>query len=108
MYIDPIDQGVKDAEPLKRVEFITTDNVLFILNISASASMTNGFRYIKELLTQHHNYHLHCCHKALLKNKINVATVRTDALTINKNDLEKAKTLLASTAGIGIWRVSGT
>ena len=88
--------------------FITTDNVLFVLNLSASASMTNGFRYIKELLMQHHNYHLHCCYNTLLKNKINVATVKTDALTIKKKDLEKAKALLDFTAGIGNWRVSKT
>ena len=90
------------------MEFITTDNVLFVLNLSASASMTNGFRYIKDLLMQRHSYHLHCCYKTLLKNKINVATVKTDALTINKNDLEKAKTLLDFTAGTGNWRVSKT
>jgi hypothetical protein len=90
------------------VEFITTDIVLFILNISASASMTNGFRYIKELLMQHHNYHLHCCYKARLKNKINVATVKTDALTIKKKDLERAKALLDFTTGIGNWRVIRT
>ena len=81
---------------------------MLILNISASASMTKGFRYIKELLMQHHNYHLRCCYKALLKNKIKVATVKTDALTINKNNLEKAKTLLDFTAGTGNWMVSKT
>jgi hypothetical protein len=55
-YIDPLDRGIADAEPSRRVEFIPTDNVLFILNISASASMTNGFRYIEERLMQYHNY----------------------------------------------------
>ena len=34
--------------------------------------------------------------------------MKTDALTINKKDLEKAKTLLDLTAGIGNWRVSKT
>ena len=85
------------------MEFITTDNVLFVLNIAASASMANGFRYIKELLMQHHNYYLHCCYKTLLKNKTNIATVKTDALTIKRKDLEIAKTLLPFTAGIGNW-----
>ena len=61
-YIDPLDRGIADTEPSRRVEFIPTDNVLFILNISASASMTNGFRYIKELLMQYHNYYLHGCY----------------------------------------------
>ena len=84
------------------------DNVSFILNISASASMTNGFTHIKELLAQRHNYRLHCCYKALLKNKINVATVKTDALTISKNGPEKAKTFLDFAAAIGNWRVPKT
>jgi hypothetical protein len=51
-YIDPLDTGIEDVEPSRRVEFITTANVLFVLNLSASASMTNSFRHIKELLTQ--------------------------------------------------------
>ena len=32
--------------------------------------------------------------------------MKTDALTIKKKDLEKAKALLDFTAGIGTWRVS--
>ena len=70
--------------------------------------MTNGFRNIKELLVQHHNYYLHLCYKTLLKTKINVATVRTDVVTISKNDLEKAKALLDFTAGIGSWSLAKT
>ena len=70
--------------------------------------MTNGFRYIKELLMQYHNYYLHGCCKTPLKKGIKVATEKTDALTINKKDLEKAKTLLHFTARIGNWRVSKT
>ena len=43
-----------------------------------------------------------------MKNKIIVATVKTDALTIKKKGPEKAKALLDLTAGIGTWRVSKT
>ena len=34
--------------------------------------------------------------------------MKTDALTIKKKDLERAKALLDFTAGIGNWRVSKT
>ena len=82
--------------------------MLYILNISASVSLTNGFRYIKELLMQHHNYHMNECHETLLKNGIQVSTVKTDAFTISEGDLEKAKQLLNFKVGIGNWRVSKT
>ena len=91
-----------------RLEYLQTSKVLYILNISASVSLTNGFRYIKELLMQHHNYHMNECHETLLKNGIQVSTVKTDAFTIREGDLEKAKRLLNFVFGIGSWRVSKT
>ena len=84
-----------------RLEYLQTGNVLYILNISASISLTNGFRYIKELLMQHHNYYMNECHETLVKNCIQVATVKSDALTISEGDLEKAKHLLNFKIGIG-------
>jgi hypothetical protein len=85
-----------------------TGKALYILNISASASLTNGFIYIKELLLEHHNYYLNECYQTLFRNNIHVATVKTDALTINSNDLEKAKELLNFNQGFGNWRLSKT
>ena len=82
--------------------------MLYILNPSASVSLPNRFRYIKELLMQHHTYYTNECYKTLLKNDIQVATVKTDALTISEGDLEKAKQLLNFKTGIGNWRVSKT
>jgi TRAP-type C4-dicarboxylate transport system substrate-binding protein len=38
-----------------KTEFVETDKMLYVLNIYAQADMTNGFRYIKELLMQHFN-----------------------------------------------------
>ena len=105
-YNSPLDAGIKDPDIFWSVECVQTGGVLYILNISASASLTNGFRYIKELLMQHHNYYMNECHETLLKNGIQVATVKTDALTISEGDLEKAKQLLNFEAGIGNWRVS--
>jgi hypothetical protein len=70
--------------------------------------LTNGFRYIKELLLEHHNFYLNECYQTLLRNKVHVATVKTDALTINSDDLEKAKELLNFSQGFGNWRLSKT
>ena len=39
-------------------ELVATGRSLFILNLSAEASLTNGLRYIKELLVQYHNFYL--------------------------------------------------
>ena len=39
-------------------EMVPTGRSLFILNLYAEASLTNGFRYMKELLMQHYNFYL--------------------------------------------------
>ena len=49
-------------------EMVPTGRSLFILNLSAEASLTNGFRYIKELLMQHHNFYLNSSYKLLTDN----------------------------------------
>jgi len=41
----PLDQGVEDAPMIYTNEMVATGRSLFILNLSAEASVTNGFRY---------------------------------------------------------------
>ena len=77
-----------------------------ILNLKDRADLTNGFRYVKELLLNHHNYKIYSDHKKLTKAGIKVFSVKTDAFTINKSDLDLAKTLISFDKGIGSWRVS--
>ena len=50
----------------------------------------NGFRYIKDLLLQNHNFHMHDAYENL-KEAINVYVVKTDAFHIAKRDLKKTK-----------------
>ena len=90
-YTNPLDKGIKEPDVFWSVEYKETGIVMYVLNISASVSLTNGFRYIKELLMQYHNYYVHESYETLLKNGIQVSTVKTDALTISKTDLEQAK-----------------
>ena len=70
---------------------VKDDNEYYILNISGESTLKNGFRYIKELLLQHHNFFIHQSHEKLIENNIPVYSVKTDAFTILASDLEKAK-----------------
>ena len=89
-------------------EMVPTGKSLFILNLYAEASLTNGFRYIKELLMQHHNFYLNSSYKLLTNNGIDVYTVKTDAFTIRQSQLETARGLLNWEDGIGNWRLNKT
>ncbi|MFM7988001.1 MAG: hypothetical protein ACKPKO_52675, partial [Candidatus Fonsibacter sp.] len=63
----PIDRGVADSDLRYTSTTTPTGKSLFVLNLSAEASLTNGFRYIKELLMQHHNFYLNKCWGLLTK-----------------------------------------
>ena len=81
-------------------------NTYFILNVSKSSTMTNGFRYIKELLLQHHNYKIYKDAKKLTDNGIQIYSVKTDAFTIKKSDLDRANKLIKFSKKFGGWRFS--
>ena len=66
----------------------------YILNVSKQRTLTNGFRYIKELLLQNHNYDMYDTYNTLTKNNIEIFSVKSDAFVINKKDLPKAKKLI--------------
>ena len=51
----------EDEMRLHDHEMVPTGKALFILNLSADCSLSNGFRYIKELLMQHHTFNLKSC-----------------------------------------------
>ncbi len=70
--------------------------------------MTNGFRYIKELLMQHHNFYLNSSDELLTENGVDVYTVKTDAFTIRQTPLNTAQYLLNWEEGIGNWRLNRT
>jgi len=66
----------------------------------------NGFRYIHELLLQYHNHKIYTDAKILTDNNIKIYSVKTDAFTIDKSNIEIAKTLLKFSLNIGGWRIS--
>jgi hypothetical protein len=50
-----LDSG-EDAEATTKTDWIEYTNKYYILNVSDCATLQIGFRYIKELLLQHHNF----------------------------------------------------
>ena len=53
----------------------------YVLNVADHAVLKNGYRYIKELLLQYHNYRIYKDYNTLRKNDIEVFSVKTDAFT---------------------------
>ena len=80
----------------------------YVLNVSGERCLSNGFRYIKELLLQDHNYRVYEAYETLKENGIGVYSVKTDALTIKKGDVARTVKLLKVEKGkhkIGGWRL---
>ena len=80
----------------------------YILVIKSESQLRNGFRYIKELLTQIHNHEFFNAYNLLKSNQINTRSIKTDCFTIKASDLERVKQLLNFDGAIGNWRVSKT
>ena len=78
----------------------------YILNLKDKAVLRNGYRYIKELLLQHHNFKMNQDFKTLITNNINVYSVKTDAFVVDTCNEEKTKQLLEFHDDIGGWKVS--
>ena len=69
----------------------TTTTKFYILNMTASTKMSNGFRYIKEMLLQNHNYRMYEAFKKMKSEGVEVLGVKTDAFYIKKTDTKKIK-----------------
>jgi thymidine kinase len=102
---NPLDEDIDDEDDLIYKEISDPDSPNFyVLNISEEKELVSGFKYIKELLIQDHNFKMYKDYNTLRDNNINVYSIKTDAFTIKREDLQKAKELLAF-GGIGKWRV---
>ena len=80
-------------------------NNYYILTIKDKTELTNGFRYIKELLLQIHNFRRYQDYYKLVEAGIHVNYVKTDAFLLRNEDIKKAKQLLNFSAEIGGWRL---
>ena len=87
----------------------------YILNVSDSKKLLNGFRYIKELLLQYHNITMYEAFETMKENNIRVYSVKSDAFTIHSDDLDKVegykflqkwqKGCMDVGTGIGQWKI---
>ena len=103
-----MDFGLDNPHLITRTTHEDIGSKYYILNIGDQVDLTNGFRYIKELLLQHHNYKMFCDYTELQKVGINVYSVKSDAFTIKKEDLELARKTIHFSSDIGGWRLSKT
>ena len=103
-----LDKDIEGVPMVYTNEMVATGRSLFILTLSAEASLTNVFRYIQELLMQHHNFNLNKSWELLKANGIDVYTVKTDAFTIRQSQLDAAEELLNWEEAIGSWRLNKT
>ena len=91
----------------------------YVLNVSDKTELVNGFRYIKELLLQYHNFKMFETYNLLTNNGIEVYSVKSDAFTIHEATLNAVRGMpthllrylrqgiLNFDNQIGNWRVSG-
>jgi len=77
----------------------------YIVSTTGERKMMNGFRYIKELLFQNHNFDMYESYEKLKANNINVCAVKSAAIHIAQKDVRKAKKVLDFGCEIGDWRV---
>ena len=108
---------VKETVEVERDEakFSTTINSYedelksyYILNLKDEAHLKNGFRWIKEILLQYHNFTMWESWWKLRNAKVSVYSVKTDAYTIRSEDEAKAREALDFHNDVGGWRVSKT
>ena len=96
----------------------TFGETYFVLNTTVRQKLVNGFRYIKELLLQYHNYAMYEAYTKLEAKGVKVYSVKSDAFTIHQDDLSKVRPnpnhfiksyregILDFEDAIGNWRVS--
>ena len=98
----------------------TFGETYYVLNTTDSQKLVNGFRYIKELLLQYHNFAMYEAYTKLVANNVKVYGVKSDAFTIHQDDLYRVvpkpnhfiksyrEGILNFESAIGNWRVSTT
>ena len=101
---------VYDSDEEEEVEVynsgIVGEEKHYVLNISDTKKLMNGYKFIKELILQHHNFDMNEAYEQLIGNDVEVYSVKTDAFVIDKGNLCKARKLLKFGGEIGEWRYS--
>ena len=98
------DSEYSDDEEEAPDEDTKKQGTYYVLNVADHAVLKNGYRYIKELLIQYRNYRIYKDYNTLRENDIEVFSVKTDAFTILRKDLQKAMKLRKFGKDIGDWK----
>ena len=96
----------KSNDNLKIREYDSEGENYYILNLKDKAQLQNGFRYIKELLLQYHNFKMYQDYYKLRNNGVRVYSVKIDTFVIQRYDEERTKMILNFHNGIGGWRIN--
>ena len=89
-------------------KFVQTGSPYYVLVLKAEKRLRNGFRFIKEMVLQEHNFKLMKAYDSLASAGVKMFSVKTDCFTIPAECETKARDVLAFDNGIGSWRVSKT
>jgi hypothetical protein len=104
-----LDDGIEgDTTCVSCFKFEQVGDPIFVLVLKAEKQLRNGFRYIKELLLQNHNFKLREAYDKLAGAGVTVHSVKTDCFTIKAEHADLAKQLLTFGKDFGSWRVSKT
>ena len=76
LQLNPFGSGVNNCECLASY---------YVLTVSDEKRLTNGFRFLKELLLQHHNFKMNSVYNIFREKNINLSSVKTDAFVIKEN-----------------------
>ena len=113
-----LEEEIQERDEEEDEERIHKGDTYFVLNTTVRQKLVNGFRYIKELLLQYHNYAMYEAYTKLEEKGVKVYSVKSDAFTIHQDDLSKVKPnpnhfiksyregILNFESAIGNWRVS--
>ena len=94
--------------PIVHAKFEHRGSPYFVLVLKAEKQLRNGFRYIKELLVQGHNFKLMQAYDSLDQAGVEIYSVKTDCFTVPAESEATARDVLSFGQGIGSWRVSKT
>ena len=112
-----LDEETDEEEEEDKTTFGET---YYVLNTTDRKTLVNGFRYIKELLLQYHNFAMYEAYTKLEEKGVKVYGVKSDAFTIHQDDLYRVvpkpnhfiksnrEGILNFEDAIGNWRVSTT
>ena len=115
-----VDLDEETDEEEEEEDKTTFGETYYVLNTTDRKTLVNGFRYIKELLLQYHNFAMYEAYTKLEEKGVKVYGVKSDAFTIHQDDLYRVvpkpnhfiksyrEGILNFEDAIGNWRVSTT